>query len=130
MRGLVVPLTLLVSTFVHAIDASQWVEVRGGAWRPDSVALSKLEAALFPAVTAAAKNRGELRQWSSYTFQYQGRNSLLGKPYVFVNAFCGTASVDVRTAWVEVLDGGTCYFSAKYDPKSKRVYDVQVNGVA
>jgi hypothetical protein len=97
---------------------------------PDSAALAKLEAVLVPAVTAASKGRGQMRKWSSYTFQYQGRNSLLGKPYVFVNAFCGTASVDVRTAWVEVLDGGTCYFSAKYDPKSNRVYDVQVNGFA
>jgi hypothetical protein len=130
MRTLVVLLTLLVSTFAHAIIASQWVEVSGGAWRPDSVTLPKLEAALMPAVTAASKDRGQMRKWSDYTFQYQGRKSLLGKPYVFVNAFCGTASVDVRVAWVEVLDGGTCYFSAKYDPETNRVYDVQVNGVA
>jgi hypothetical protein len=130
MRAWVVLLTLFFSTFAHAIVASQWVEVSGGAWHPDSAALAKLEAALVPAVTAASKDRGEMRKWSSYTFQYQGRNSLLGKPYVFVNAFCGTASVDVRTAWVEVFDGGTCYFSAKYDPKTNRVYDVQVNGVA
>ena len=130
MRASVVLLTLFLSTFGYSIDASQWVEVSGGAWRPDSVALAKLEAALVPAVIAASKDRGQMRKWSSYTFQYQGRKSLLGKPYVFVNAFCGTASADVRTAWVEVLDGGACYFSAKYDPKSNRVYDVQVNGVA
>jgi hypothetical protein len=92
--------------------------------------LSKLEAALIPAVTVASKDRGDMPKWSTYTFQYQGRKSSLGKPYIFVDAFCGTASVDVRTAWVEVLDGGTCYFSAKYDPKTNRVYDVQVNGVA
>src|SRR5277367_5108247 len=130
MRTLVVLLTLLVSPFAHPITASQWVEVGGGAWHPDSATLSKLKAALMPAVTVASKDRGQLRKWSDYAFQYQGRKLLLGEPYVFVNAFCETASVDVRSAWVEVLDGGTCYFSAKYDPKTNRVYDVQVNGFA
>ena len=130
MRALVVLLVLSVSTFAHAIIASQWVEVSGGAWHPDSATLPKLEAALMPAVTVASKGRGQMRKLSDYTFQYQGRKSLLGKPYVFVNAFCGTASVDVRSTWVEVFDGGTCYFSAKYDATANRVYDVQVNGVA
>jgi hypothetical protein len=27
-------------------------------------------------------------------------------------------------------DGGACYFSAKYDPERKIIYDVEVNGVA
>jgi hypothetical protein len=130
MRASAILLTALVSTFAYGINQSQWVEVGGGEWHPDSRVLAKLEAALVPAVIAASKERGDLRKWSSYTFQYQGRNSLLGKPYVFVNAFCGTESVDIRTTWVEVLDGGTCYFSAKYNPNTGRVYDVRVNGVA
>jgi hypothetical protein len=91
--------------------------------------LLQLEAALVPAVTAASKDRGRMRKWSDYAFQYQGRRSLIGKPFVFVNAFCETASVDLSSG-VEVLDGGTCYFSAKHDPKTNRVYDVQVNGFA
>ena len=32
--------------------------------------------------------------------------------------------------WVSVFDGGACYFSAKYDPAKKRIYDLEVNGVA
>ena len=32
--------------------------------------------------------------------------------------------------WVEVYDGGACYFSGKYDPDKKLVYDLTVNGVA
>jgi hypothetical protein len=129
MRALLVLLTLSVSIFAHAINASQWVEVVGGAWHPDSAALAKLEAALESAVTVASKGRGPMHKWNSYTFQYQGRNSLLGKPYVFVNAFCGTATVDVHATWLQVSDGGACYFSAKFDPKTNRVYDVQVNGL-
>lgn len=129
-RASAILLTALASTFAYGINVSQWVEVGGGAWHPDSQTLAKLETALIPAVTVASKERGDLRKWSSYTFQYQGRNLLLGKPYVFVNAFCGTEIVDIRTTWVEVFDGGTCYFSAKYNPNTQRVYDVRVNGVA
>lgn len=108
MRALLILLTPLLSPFEHAIIASQWVEVSGGARHPGSLMLPKLEAALVPAVTAASKDRGQMRKWSDYTFQYQGRKSLIGKPFVFVNAFWETASVDLRSAWVEVLDGGTC----------------------
>jgi hypothetical protein len=123
-------LILFSSTQTQAIDASHWVEVRGGAWHPDSTVLAQLDSALEPAVQAASKNRGQMREWSRYTFQYQGRKSLLGQTYVFVNAFCAAESADLRTKWMEVEDGGACYFSAKYDPKANRVYDVQVNGVA
>jgi hypothetical protein len=130
MRTSVIFIALLVSTIAAAIDASHWVEVTGGEWHPDSAALISFDAALRPAVSVASKNRGELRMWSGYTFQYQGRTSLLRGRYIFVNAFCEATRSDVHEKWVEVLDGGTCFFSAKYDPKTKRVYDVQVNGLA
>ena len=129
MRALAVLLTLYLPTVAQAFDQSQWVEVSGGAWHPDTASLAKLETALMPAVNAASMNRGAMRAWNSYTFQYQGRESLLKISYVFVNAFCGASNVDARKTWVEVFDGGTCYFSAKYDPKGGRIYDVRVNGV-
>jgi hypothetical protein len=46
-----------------------------------------------------------------------------------VNAFCHIDSRRLDTEWVVVYDGGACYFSAKYDPTAKRVYDIEVNGV-
>ena len=130
MRTAIVFLALVASTMAVAIDVSHWVEVAGGEWHPDLAALASLDEALRPAVTAASKGRGKLRKWASYTFQYQGRTSLLSGRYIFVNAFCEAASSDAHEKWVKVLDGGTCFFSAKYDPNTKRVYDVRVNGVA
>ena len=78
----------------------------------------------------AAQNRGRLPPWSEYTFQYQGRATLLGRKYVYVNAFCGHESRSLDREWIAVMDGGACYFSAKYDPATKLVYDLLVNGVA
>jgi hypothetical protein len=92
--------------------------------------LTELEAVLRPAIETASHNRGRLPPWHEYTFQYQGRASLLGQQYVYVNGFCSYSQGDLRAQWVEVFDGGACFFHAKYEPASKRLYDVVVNGVA
>ena len=104
--------------------------MHGGSWSPDAAMLAQLEDLLKPAVATAARNRGQVPPWNEYHFQYQGRTSLLGHKYVYVNAFCRQTANDVSKDWVTVLDGGACYFSAKFDPDAKRVYDVAVNGVA
>jgi hypothetical protein len=121
---------LWIVAVASAADSQRWVQVAGGLWQPSPATLSELEAALKPAVASAARNRGRLPLWSDYTFQFQGRTTLLGRRYVYVNAFCGHEGGNLREDWVRVLDGGACYFSAKYDPNRKLVYDVEVNGVA
>lgn len=113
-----------------AFNSAHWIHVKGGAWDPTSGVLAELEAALRPALAAAARNRGRLPKWDEYTFQYQGRTTLLGRKFVYVNAFCSHEGRDLTQDWVIVLDGGACYFSAKYDPATKLIYDLEVNGVA
>jgi hypothetical protein len=49
---------------------------------------------------------------------------------VYVNAFCFHTGTDLAREWVDIEDGGACFFSAKYDPQKKVVYDIRVNGVA
>jgi hypothetical protein len=122
--------TLLLGAVALAADSPRWVEVSGGAWEPQSALFSQLESALRPIVAAATKNRGPLPDWNSYTFQYQGRRTMLGRKYIYINAFCDDPRHHSPTQWVEVLDGGACFFRAKYDPESNQVYDVVVNGVA
>jgi len=116
---------------VAAIDPSKWIEVDGGKWKPSVAVLSELESALQSALSTAASNRGRMPAWTTYTFQFQGRSPLVGPRYVFVNAFCDGSrdQASYRTTWIRVLDGGACYFSAKYEPDTKRLYDLQVNGV-
>jgi hypothetical protein len=129
MRRIVLILAL-APTFAAA-DPPQWIEVGGGAWKPKPEVLSQAEAALRTAVPTAAANRGHLPEWHSYTFQYQGRSPLLGRRYVFVNAFCDDPAhhPNLAKTWVEVFDGGACFFSAKYDPDSHQLYDLAVNGI-
>jgi hypothetical protein len=77
--------------------------------------------------------RQTLRPWQDYEFQYQGRTSLNGGRYVEVNAFCNRGAVDdkfLRSKWLKVFDGGTCYFSGKFDPATNHAFDLDVNGLA
>ena len=113
-----------------AAASAKWIEVEGGAWHLDPGALSQVQLALKSALPAAAG--GQLRNWDAYTFQYQGKRSVLGSRYVFVNAFCDSSrdDSDMRTEWVNVLDGGNCYFQVEYDLKTKQLRNFSVNGVA
>ncbi len=128
------PATLIAVVLLGAVavaaDSPRWVEVSGGAWEPQSPLFAQIESALRLEVAVAAKNCGPLPDWESYTFQYQGRRTVLGRKFVYINAFCDDPRQYNLAEWVEVLDGGACFFRAKYDPESKRVYDVLVNGVA
>jgi hypothetical protein len=130
MRQYVILMLLMVGASASAIDAERWNRVGGGSWDPTPAALTELEAALKPALVLAARNRGRLPAWREYTFQYQGRKTLLGRQFIYVNAFCSHESRDLAQDWVTVRDGGSCYFSAKYDPETKRIYDLDVNGIA
>jgi hypothetical protein len=130
MRRLTLALALIVTA--AAANPPHWVEVVGGTWRPSPEVLSHIEAALKVAVPNAAANRGHLPEWHSYTFQFQGRTPVTGRRYVFVNAFCDVLPnhADLTKAWIQVMDGGACFFSAKYDPGSRQLYDLVVNGDA
>jgi len=109
---------------------TRWVEVAGGTWKPASRQLVEVESALKSEVPAAAKDRGELSEWSQYRFQYQGRITLLGRKFIYINAFCSAEHGRLDKEWVEVADGGACYFRAKFDTGEHKLYDISVNGVA
>ena len=130
MRSLTILVAIFVAVAASGFDSSRWIEVNGGDWRPEASLLPEVEALLKPAVASAAKDRGRLPDWSHYTFQFQGRASFLGARYIYVNAFCHPETVELSKHWVDVFDGGACYFSAKFDPKTRRVFDVSVNGVS
>jgi hypothetical protein len=117
-------------SLVAATAPPKWIEVEGGSWRLDPSVLSEVQLALRSALPTA--DGGKLLKWDAYTYQYQGKSYVLGTRYVFVNAFCHTSRDDnqMRTEWVEVFDGGTCYFQVEYDVKAKQLRKLQVNGEA
>jgi hypothetical protein len=130
MMRLFTMLALLVGVGAFSAEPARWTEVVGGAWHPDAKTLAEVDLALQAPVADRAGDRGGSRPWAEYSFQYQGRKTLTGKRYIYVNAFCIGGVAHLDRVWVEAMDGGSCFFNAKYDPEKRVVYDLAVNGVA
>jgi len=119
-----------IAAACHA-QVTSWHEVRGGAWRPSSSDVLRLQDEIEPAIAKLAGSKfGRFRPWQEYQFQFQGQQSDSG-PFVSISALCSVNdSQDLTERFVVVLDGGTCFFEVKYDPKSQRFYDLLVHGDA
>jgi hypothetical protein len=113
-----------------AFLAGSWFPIAGGTWTPEHGVTAQLQSTLRPYVVAhASAQHLVLQPWSSYSFQYQGRGAAGGE-FVFINAFCSAPDAYAAKQFVQVLDGGTCYFELKYNLKTKTFYDLGFNGVA
>lgn len=130
MRTIAGIAALLVGAGVFSATPTRWTEVVGGAWHPDAKTLAVVDLALQVPVSDRALDRGGIRPWAEYSFQYQGRKTLMGKRYIYINAFCVHGVAQLDRVWVAAMDGGSCFFNAKYDPEKRLVYDLAVNGVA
>src|SRR5689334_21355724 len=111
---------LLFATCISASNPTSWVEVGGGAWEPDQVALSQLKSGIEVFVkTQAAQRNAQLPDWSGYRFQYQGQLKG-GRRVIFVNAFCHTFGDErLKSEFLTVFDGGPCFFTLEYDPEAR-----------
>ena len=76
----------------------------------------------------AISEKEKLPAWSTYAFQYQGRQ-VGGRKVIYVNGFCHIPDYAAKRM-VVVFDGGSCYFSALYDVESKAYTNVRFNGDA
>lgn len=67
---------------------------------------------------------------SDYFRQYCVMRDGEGHRVVFLNAFCPPAAANAlwKQYWVEVDDGGSCYFQALFDLTTGRVVEFNVNG--
>ena len=118
------------SLAIAAFFVGSWFPISGGTWTPDQVVVAQLQIALQPYVVAQASDQHrKLQSWSSYWFQFQGRGNAGGK-FIFINAFCSAPDAFAAKQFLQVLDGGTCYFELKYNPKTKTFYGLGFNGVA
>jgi hypothetical protein len=117
-------------TTVAAVAVGSWVAMSGGAWSPSPTQVTEIQGGLKPFVLhQATEQRRKLPDWSSYTFQYQGRLDG-GLKVVFINAFCISPPEHTQQQFVLVLDGGTCFFEVKYDPNKKRFFQLTFHGEA
>ncbi len=113
-----------------ALASDKWIRVHG-AWDPGPEILDQFKSKIETYVSAQAKAQGrELKNWSAYTFQYQGQEEN-GRKYIFINAFCVHMkhhSPDKEI--IVVMDGGSCFFNLKYNPLNKEFFDLFINGEA
>lgn len=128
-RNLLAVLLLGVASGSAAQAPNRWIEVDGGSWVVDNLTMLRLQQQIQEFVTAATRAEGrELQDWATYNFQYRASEEL-GKPFVFVNAFCvDDGFQDLDKQLFRFTDGGTCFFSVKYDPENDLFFDLLVNG--
>lgn len=131
------------------VDASKLVVLPPGdqvTWRQGlsvseyPLAQSDIEAAeclLLPQVEAwnkemAEGGSGDHIEPSDYFRQYCVMRDGEGHRVVFLNAFCPQAASKAlwKQNWVEVDDGGSCYFQSLIDLTTGRVVEFNVNGEA
>jgi hypothetical protein len=133
-----------VRIIIPASDASRMhqkdhMPADGPYWTPRGDEIEELESELVPYLRshpfsvheqdliAAVANR-----WPAYRRQYVGHTEK-GRRLVYLNAFCDS-SARFHPCWhdtyVSVADGGPCYFQVSYDPASRQILRVWVNGYA
>lgn len=113
-----------------AIAVGSWFAIPGGSWSPTPEQVANARSQLEPYVEQIATERHlGLQEWSSYSFQYQGRSEA-GAKMIFINAFCITPPPYAQTRFVVVFDGGSCFFQAEYLPEKQQFLRVTFNGNA
>jgi hypothetical protein len=110
------------------ISIGSWLPIAGGTWSPSpsqvGVARQSIEAFVK---NEAAKQHLTLVDWAHYTFQYQG-HTLRGRKIIYVNAFCEEPPAYATKEFVVIMDGGTCFFQAFYDLRTRRFVGIAFNG--
>ena len=112
---------------VAIIAAGSWISMPNSMWSPDPDTMTNIRGSL-PSYVAhkASREKRKLPAWSTYTFQYRGE--IQGRDrIVYINAFCDEAPADAREQFVRVLDGGTCYFTVKYDAAKRKFFELAFN---
>ena len=124
---LVIVLSLVLIGYSAA--GNRWIHVEGGNWipTPEEFSLIKQHMKAYVSNQAQAKGR-QLREWASYTFQYQGQIEK-GKEFIFINAFCiKTSGRPLNKLMLFVADGGPCFFNVRYDPETGQFFNLLING--
>lgn len=112
-----------------SIAMGSWLPIPGGSWSPASRQVEDVRSGSKRFVESEAEKRHmPLRPWSTYTFQYQGQTSH-DRRVIYVNAFCEPPPDYARRQFVDVDDGGSCYFQLRYDPAARKFVEVTFNGI-
>jgi len=110
---------------VSSANAGEWIQVAGGVSQLD-LDQHKIESLLWQHLSKFKEYEFHPRE--EYTYQYQAST----EEVIYINAFCDNffSRFDLRKNFLEVEDGGACYFQIHYNFKTGRFFDLQVNGEA
>ncbi|MGZ5183059.1 MAG: hypothetical protein ACXWC2_21485 [Ramlibacter sp.] len=120
-----------LSCLAQAPDPANWLEVEGGAWTVPAQVRTAMVAAL-ELEAGRHWGTGRRRSLDRYTVQYQGE-SRDGVRTVRLAGACettGWTQERLKTAFLRVFDGGTCYFDATWDPVQGRFTGFAFHGYA
>jgi hypothetical protein len=105
-------------------------EVRG-YWTPGQADALDLEERLESYLEQMVSQTGPevLLRLPEYKRQYVGVRAG-DRRVIFANFFCNAHGIDWQRDWVEVADGGACYFEVSYDIATGEFFGLSVNGEA
>jgi hypothetical protein len=99
----------------------RWYPVSGGAWEVGPELVAQMRDAVAQATGKPA---------DEYVVQYQGVRSE-GRRFVRLEGMCQVnaySPADLRRIFMIVLDGGKCYFDARYELEPGRLIDFAYHG--
>ena len=106
----------------------------GGYWTPSQVDVESVAGVLRESLAADPDGPYIIANLPSSRAQLVGIVSH-GERRILANYVCKRsfdtgvlAANDMRTHWIRVYDGGPCFFHFTYDPGTKKVYDMIING--
>jgi hypothetical protein len=121
---------MLILEATLAVAIGSWIHVPGGTWQPTPADIQMVQTQIHSYVERGARARPYTRllPWSSYSFQYQG-DGFFHKS-IYINAFCEAPPSYAAKEFVEVMDGGPCFFHLQWDPATRTFSSLSFNGEA
>ena len=134
--------TTSVKSQIFHVDTSKYaiINFSGYEWKPvkgtpatlNQIEVDEMEPYIIKALNEYNKrleNKNRLGYTKiEYRRQYYAGIDKKGDKVVWVNFFCVYEYVKWRTVPVMVKDGGSCFFNLMINLKTKKVYEISVNG--
>lgn len=112
-----------------ASPVANWYEVRGGDWQLSLETVQEIRA-LIDARIGSNRHFSRPAGIAKYAIQFRGE-SRNGRPAVRLAGACRIYEVflsQLTETFIDVHDGGECYFDAEYDPVEKRLRQFKYHG--
>ncbi len=131
-RSPLIAFLVAASAQVAASPGSHWIQVQGGTWAVPPTDVAQMASLLPAAALKAKRGKKTEKEVSTYTVQFKGLGAP-GRRVVELRGSCevdGTSRAELQKNFLNVLDGGECYFDEVWDPTQRRFKFLRFNGVA